>query len=73
MLDREDMEGQVQRTIEAIHDFMKDKCYETALHADYQLSMLRLVIGSSFDSLHWFVAAEREVSRVVDSYSKPKD
>ena len=63
----EDVEKAVNDTIEAIHEFRKDKTFENAVHADLLISIMRLTVGNdNFDNLNYFLAAEREVKAVVD-------
>lgn len=69
MFDLEETQEIVQKAIQAVRDFEADTTIENAREADYRLSIMRLAV-KSFDYLHWFVAAEKEIHKVLDQQEK---
>lgn len=67
----EDVEGTVNKAVAAITAFRDEPTRDAAIAADLALAYMRLALGNSnFDSLGYFVTAEREIRRFVDGLEK---
>ena len=67
----EDVEGTVNKAVAAITAFREEPTRDAAIAADLAIAYMRISLGNSnFDSLGYFVAAEREIRRFVEGLEK---
>lgn len=68
---QDDVEGIVNKAVASIAAFREEPNRSAAIAADLALAYMRLALGNSnFDSLGYFVTAEREIRRFVDGLEK---
>lgn len=70
MFEIEEIEKQVNKAVDAVNNFKNKGDWDlkaAAEEADYELSMMKLMLGDKYESLHWFVAAERDIVKFLES------
>ena len=67
----EDVEGTVNKAVAAITAFRDEPARDAAIAADLAIAYMRISLGNgNFDSLGYFVAAEREIRRFIEGLEK---